>query len=106
MLQDGEKGVIIQRDKKTYAVAPHIPCGLVRPEQLRRLAEIAEKYQAQALKITSAARIAIVGVDEKDIDNIWLCKSFRSQIPYAFCWYNSLSRHPLRFFLLKKRNFH
>ena len=72
MLQDGEKGVIIQRDKKTYAVAPHIPCGLVRPEQLRRLAEIAEKYQAQALKITSAARIAIVGVDEKDIDNIWL----------------------------------
>ena len=24
MLQDGEKGVIVQRDKKNYAVAPHI----------------------------------------------------------------------------------
>ena len=71
MLQDGEKGVIIQRDKQTYAVAPHIPCGVVRPATLRRLADVAEKYGAQAVKITSAARIAIVGVNEKDIDNIW-----------------------------------
>jgi len=71
MLQDGEKGVIIQRDKKTYAVAPHIPCGVVQPETLRKLANVAEKYGAQALKITSAARIAMVGIDEKDVDNIW-----------------------------------
>ncbi len=71
MLQDGQKGVIIQRDKKTYAVAPHIPCGVVQPQTLRKLADVAEKYGAQALKITSAARIAVVGVDEKDVDNIW-----------------------------------
>jgi len=71
MLQDGEKGVIIQRDKKTYAVAPHIPCGVVQPETLRKLADVAQKYQARALKITSAARIAIVGIDENDIDAIW-----------------------------------
>ncbi len=71
MLQDGDKGVIIQRDKKTFAVAPHIPCGVVQPQTLRRLADVAEKYGAQALKITSASRIAIVGVDEKDVDAIW-----------------------------------
>jgi len=71
MLQDGEKGVIIQRDKQTYAIAPHIPCGVVRPETLRKLADVAEKYGAKALKITSASRIAIVGIDEKDVDNIW-----------------------------------
>ena len=71
MLQDGEKGVIIQRDKQSYAVAPHIPCGVVNPQTLRRLADVAEKYGAQAIKITSAERIAIVGVAEKDIDNIW-----------------------------------
>jgi NAD(P)H-nitrite reductase large subunit len=71
MLQDGEKGVIIQRDKKTYAVAPHIPCGVVQPQTLRKLADVAEKYQARALKITSAARIAIVGIDERDVDSIW-----------------------------------
>lgn len=71
MLLDGEKGVIIQRDNKHYAVAPHIPCGVVSPATLRRLADVSEKYGAQALKITSASRIAIVGIDEKDVDNIW-----------------------------------
>jgi NAD(P)H-nitrite reductase large subunit len=71
MLQDGEKGVIIQRDKKTYAIVPHIPCGVVQPETLRKLADVAQKYQAQALKITGAARIAIVGLKEEDVDNVW-----------------------------------
>ncbi len=71
MLKDGEKGVIIQRDKQTYAIAPHIPCGVVQPETLRKLADVAEKYNAAALKITSAARIAVVGIEEKDVDSIW-----------------------------------
>jgi len=71
MLKDGEKGVIIQRDKQTYAVAPHIPCGVVQPATLRKLADAAEKYGAAALKITSAARIAIVGLKEEDVDNVW-----------------------------------
>ena len=71
MLQDGEKGAIIQRDKQTYAVAPHIPCGVVTPDTLRKIADVAEKYNAQALKITSATRIAIVGLKEEDIDNVW-----------------------------------
>ncbi|HOP64835.1 MAG TPA: NAD(P)/FAD-dependent oxidoreductase [Spirochaetota bacterium] len=71
MLQDGEKGVIIQRDKATYAVAPHIPCGVVSPENLRKLADVAEKYNVAALKITSAARIAIVGLKEEDVDSVW-----------------------------------
>ncbi len=71
MLNDGDKGVIIQRDKQSYAVAPHVPCGVISPETLRILADAAEKYGAQALKITSAARIAIVGVKEEDVDKIW-----------------------------------
>ncbi len=72
MLNDGEKGVIIQRDKATYAVAPHIPCGVVSAETLRKIADVAEKYNAAAMKITSAARIAIVGLKEEDIDNVWV----------------------------------
>jgi len=71
MMQDGEKGVILQRDKVTYAVAPHIPCGVVSPDTLRKLADVAEKYNVAALKITSAARIAIVGLKEEDVDNVW-----------------------------------
>ena len=71
MLNDGEKGVILQRDKATYAVAPHIPCGVVSAETLRNIADVAEKYNAAAMKITSAARIAIVGLKEEDVDNVW-----------------------------------
>ena len=71
MLEDGQKGAIIQRDKETYAVAPHVPCGVISPAQLRRLADVAEEFGAAALKITSAARIAIVGLREEDVDKVW-----------------------------------
>lgn len=71
MLKDGEKGVILQRDRETYAVAPHLPCGVVTPDQLRTLADVAEKYDVAALKITSAARIAIVGLKEENVDAVW-----------------------------------
>lgn len=71
MLKDGEKGVILQRDKETYAIAPHIPCGMVTPDLLEKLAAAARKYNAAALKITSAARIALIGIKEEDIDTVW-----------------------------------
>jgi NAD(P)H-nitrite reductase large subunit len=71
MLKDGEKGVILQRDKKTYGIAPHLPCGLVTPEILEKLAKVARKYDVPTLKITSAARIALLGVAEEDVDAIW-----------------------------------
>jgi len=66
-----EKGAIIQKDQETYAIAPHIAGGLVTPEILRKIADVAEKYKAAALKITSAERIAIVGLKEEDIDAAW-----------------------------------
>lgn len=71
MLKDGEKGVILQRDKETYAVAPHVPCGVITPDLLRKLADAAEKYKVNAVKITSAARIALVGIKEEDVDAVW-----------------------------------
>lgn len=71
MLKDGEKGAVLQRDKETYAIVPHLPLGLITPEELRKIADVAEKYKTAALKITSAARIAIVGLKEEDIDNAW-----------------------------------
>jgi len=71
MLKLGEKGAIPQNDKETYAIAPHIPCGLVTPELLRKIADVSEKYEAKALKITGAARVAIIGLKEEDIDAAW-----------------------------------
>jgi NAD(P)H-nitrite reductase large subunit len=65
MLRLGEKGVIPQRDNETYAIAPHIPCGMLTPELLRRAAEVAEKYRVKAVKITGAARLAIIALKEE-----------------------------------------
>jgi NAD(P)H-nitrite reductase large subunit len=66
-----EKGAILQRDKETYAIAPHIAGGIIDPASLRKIAEVAEKYKAAALKITSAQRIAIVGLKPEDLDGAW-----------------------------------
>jgi NAD(P)H-nitrite reductase large subunit len=66
-----EKAAIVQRDRETYAIAPHLPAGVVDPATLRRIADVAEKYGAAALKMTSAQRIAIVGLKEEDLDNVW-----------------------------------
>lgn len=61
----------MQRDGKSYGIAPHSPCGMVTPELLRRIADVADKYKVPLLKITSAARISMLGVNEEDIDAVW-----------------------------------
>jgi NAD(P)H-nitrite reductase large subunit len=71
MLKLGEKGAIPQKDNETYAIAPHIPCGIVTPDLLRKIADVSERYNAKAIKLTGATRIAIVGLKEEDIDRVW-----------------------------------
>lgn len=66
-----EKGAVLQRDKETYAIAPHLTAGLVTPETLRTIADVAEKYNAAAIKVTGAQRIALVGLKEEDLDSAW-----------------------------------
>ncbi|CEO24322.1 NAD(P)/FAD-dependent oxidoreductase [Paraclostridium sordellii] len=66
-----DKGAVIQRDMETYAIAPHVPAGLISSDQLRKLADVADKYNSKAIKITAAQRIALVGLEEKDIDSAW-----------------------------------
>ena len=38
MLKLGEKGAIPQKQENSYTIAPHIPCGFVTPELLRKIA--------------------------------------------------------------------
>jgi hybrid cluster-associated redox disulfide protein len=64
-------GAILQMDKKSFAIAPHIPAGVVTPDILRKIADVAEKYNAAALKITTAQRIAIVGLQPEDVPKAW-----------------------------------
>jgi NAD(P)H-nitrite reductase large subunit len=44
---------------------------MLSPELLRRVADVAEKYQVKAVKITGATRLAIIGLKEQDIDGVW-----------------------------------
>ncbi len=66
-----EKGAIIQRDRQTYALTPHTPAGLVSSDQLRTIADVADRYQLQKIKLTSAQRITLIGFTEEQIDSAW-----------------------------------
>ena len=81
-----EQGAIMQRDKATYASAPHIPGGFITDFNLwRRIAAVAEKYRAQALKITSAERFALVGVQDAVGLGLHLDKKYHGMpLPYKF----------------------
>ncbi len=71
MPKNAEKGTVLQRDKESYAIVPHIPLGLITPEQLRTIADICEKYDIKTVKLTSACRIALVGFKKEDLENAW-----------------------------------
>ncbi len=67
-----EKGAILQRDKESYAIAPHIPGGIITDfDLLRKLADVADKYGVKAVKLTSAERFALVGLKAEDLDEVW-----------------------------------
>jgi len=65
-----EKGAILQRDRETYGIAPHIPGGFTDTATLRKICDVADKYKLE-LKITSAQRIAMFGAKEEELDAIW-----------------------------------
>ena len=66
-----EKGAAVQRDMDTYAIIPYIPGGLLDPDTLRKLADVAEKYRVKIIKMNSEHRIGFYGVDEQDIGDIF-----------------------------------
>lgn len=65
------KGAILQRDKKTYAIVPRIPMGVLTPEILEALAKVSRKYNVRIIKITSGQRIALVGLSPEDVEKAW-----------------------------------
>lgn len=71
MLKSGEKGAVLQKDQESYALVPHFPLGMITANDLRKVADVADKYKLPAIKITSASRIAMVGFKEDQIDDAW-----------------------------------
>jgi nitrite reductase (NADH) large subunit len=60
----------IQRDG-TFSVIPRIRGGVTSPAELRRIADVAEKYDVRMVKITGSQRIDLLGVAKADLPKIW-----------------------------------
>jgi len=70
-MSDRPKGAIMQRDKKSYAIVPRTPMGLVTPDILENIAKVVRKYEIPVIKITSAQRMALVGMKPEIVDQVW-----------------------------------
>ncbi|MCA0143379.1 nitrite reductase large subunit NirB [Blastococcus sp. LR1] len=60
----------IQRDG-TFSVVPQMKGGVTTPAQLRRIAEVAEKYEVPMVKVTGGQRIDLLGVRKEDLPAMW-----------------------------------
>jgi nitrite reductase (NADH) large subunit len=60
----------IQKDR-TFSVVPRIYGGVTSPDELRRIADVAEKYNVRMIKITGGQRIDLLGVRKEDLPNVW-----------------------------------
>jgi nitrite reductase (NADH) large subunit len=60
----------IQNDG-TFSVVPRIRGGVTSPAELRKIADVAEKYKARMVKITGSQRIDLLGVQKSDLPKIW-----------------------------------
>lgn len=79
-----EKGAILQRDRETYAIAPHIAGGLTDTATLRKICDVADKYRLQ-VKLTSAQRIALFGIREEEMDAVWTDLAERPGAAIGLC---------------------
>jgi NAD(P)H-nitrite reductase large subunit len=57
-----EKGAAVQRDMDTYAIIPYIAGGILDPATLRKIADVAEKYEVKIIKMNSEHRIGFMGL--------------------------------------------
>jgi len=60
----------IQKDG-TFSVVPRIRGGVTSAAELRRIADVAEKYNVPMVKITGSQRIDLLGVKKADLPKIW-----------------------------------
>ncbi len=60
----------IQKDG-TFSVIPRIRGGVTSPDELRRIADVADKYQVPMVKITGSQRIDLLGVKKQDLPKVW-----------------------------------
>ncbi|RZT99385.1 assimilatory nitrite reductase (NAD(P)H) large subunit precursor [Advenella incenata] len=60
----------IQKDG-TYSVVPRIWGGVTNSAELRKIADVADKYAIPMVKVTGGQRIDLLGVRKEDLTGVW-----------------------------------
>jgi len=60
----------IQKDG-TYSVVPRMFGGLVKPNELRAIADVCDKYDVPEMKVTGGQRIDLFGIRKEDLPPMW-----------------------------------
>ncbi|WP_404397876.1 nitrite reductase large subunit NirB [Stutzerimonas chloritidismutans] len=60
----------IQKDG-TYSVIPRMWGGVTNAAELRRIADVADKYQVPMVKVTGGQRIDLLGIRKEDLPGVW-----------------------------------
>jgi len=60
----------IQNDG-SFSVVPRMRGGVTTPDDLRRIADVADKYNVRLVKVTGSQRIDLLGVKKSDLPKIW-----------------------------------
>lgn len=60
----------IQKDG-TYSVVPRMWGGMTSPDELRAIADVADKFDIPTVKMTGGQRIDLLGVKKEDLPGVW-----------------------------------
>ncbi|GGC83227.1 nitrite reductase [NAD(P)H] [Thalassobacillus devorans] len=72
----------IQNDG-TYSVVPRMYGGVTNAEDLRKIADVADKYEVKMIKVTGGQRLDLLGVKKQDLPDIWSELDMPSGSAYA-----------------------
>ncbi|RSM58187.1 nitrite reductase large subunit [Actinoplanes sp. ATCC 53533] len=72
----------IQKDG-TFSVVPQMKGGVTTPAELKRIAEVAEKYNVPMVKLTGGQRIDLLGVPKEQLPAMWADLDMPSGYAYA-----------------------
>ncbi len=72
----------IQKDG-TFSVVPRMRGGVTTPDELRRIADVADRYSVPMVKVTGSQRIDLLGVKKSDLPAVWRDLGMPSGQAYA-----------------------
>jgi nitrite reductase (NADH) large subunit len=72
----------IQKDG-TYSVIPRMWGGQTTASDLRRIADVVDKYAIPTVKVTGGQRIDLLGVKKEDLRNVWQDLGMPTGLAYA-----------------------